>query len=374
LVWPAVVRADQARYFYDELGRLVGVADGTGEMAVYTYDPVGNLLSIQRFATAPTGIGIFLLAPSSGAPGAQVEIRGFGFAATAAANQVAFNGQPATVLSATTTSIVATVPATATTGPVTVTNANGTATSPQAFTVLVPQVTGIDPVRVAQGTTTFAVISGASLSRATAVQFAQTGLSARLLSGATADRLPVHLTVAATVPVGSYPFSVVTSLGVADSGAVAVTVAPAVQAVNVAKLSVFLPFPAQVRPSGGGAGTATLSAFLPFPAQVGPSGSSVGAATSSVFLPHPAQAAASGSSVSTATSSVFVPHPAQASPSGSSASTTTSSVFVPHPAQASPSGGSASAAKSSVFLPNPAQVAPSGSSMSVAPPASVSAP
>jgi YD repeat-containing protein len=352
LAAPGGARADEARYFYDALGRLVAVSDGAGNMAVYTYDPVGNLLSIQRLTAAPSGIGIFLLAPSSGAPGTQVEIRGFGFDATAAANQVAFTGQPATVLSATTTAIVATVPATATTGPVTVTNANGTATSPQPFTVLVVRVTGIDPVRVAQGTTTFAVISGTSLSRATAVQFAQAGLSARLLAGATANRLPIHLTVAATVPAGSYPFSVVTPVGVADSGTVAVTVARAVQAVNVATLSVFLPFPAQVRPSGGGASTATLSAFLPFPAQVGPSGSSVGAATSSVFLPHPAQAASSGSSVSTATSSVFVPHPAQASPSGSSTSTTTSSVLLPHPAQ----------------------TAPSGSSTSVAPPASVSAP
>jgi YD repeat-containing protein len=352
LAWPVGARSDEARYFYDELGRLVGVADGTGGIAVYSYDAVGNLLSVQRFTAAPTGIGIFLLAPSSGAPGTQVEIRGFGFDATAAANQVAFTGQPATVLSATTTAIVATVPATATTGPVTVTAANGTAASPQPFTVLVPRVTGIDPVRVAQGTTTFAVISGTSLSRATAVQFAQAGLSARLLSGATAERLPIHLTVAATVPAGSYPFSVVTPVGVADSGTVTVTVAPAAQAVNVATLSVFLPFPAQVRPSGGGAGTATLSAFLPFPAQVGPSGNSVGAAKSSVFLPHPAQAASSGSSVSTATSSVFVPHPAQAGPSGSSASTATSSVLLPYPAQ----------------------VAPSGSSASVAPPASVSAP
>ncbi len=352
LAAPGGARADEARYFYDALGRLVAVSDGAGNMAVYTYDPVGNLLAIQRFAATPNGIGIFLLAPSSGAPDTQVEIRGFGFTATTADNQVAFNGQPATVLSATTTSIIATVPATATTGLVTVTNANGTAASPQPFTVLVPQVTGIDPVRAAQGTTTFAVISGASLTGATAVQFVQAGLSARLLSGATADRLPIHLTVAATVPAGSYPFSVVTPVGVADSGAVMVTVAPAVQAVNVAKLSVFLPFPAQVRPSGGGASTARLSAFVPFPAQVGPSGSSASTAQSSVFLPYPAQVAPSGSSASAAASSVFLPYPTQVSPSGSSLSTT----------------------KSSVFLPYPAQVAPSGSSMSVAPPASVSAP
>ncbi|MEO6545844.1 MAG: RHS repeat domain-containing protein [Nitrospiraceae bacterium] len=38
--------ADQAQYYYDELGRLVGVANEQGDTAVYTYDAVGNLLSI----------------------------------------------------------------------------------------------------------------------------------------------------------------------------------------------------------------------------------------------------------------------------------------------------------------------------------------
>jgi YD repeat-containing protein len=64
LVMPAVPSADQAQYFYppsqtesasagcaqstgrlhDELGRLVGVVDGSGNAAVYVYDEVGNLL------------------------------------------------------------------------------------------------------------------------------------------------------------------------------------------------------------------------------------------------------------------------------------------------------------------------------------------
>lgn len=33
LCLPAVPSADQAQYFYDELGRLVGVVDGTGNAA-----------------------------------------------------------------------------------------------------------------------------------------------------------------------------------------------------------------------------------------------------------------------------------------------------------------------------------------------------
>lgn len=64
LCMPAVPHADQAQYFYDALGRLVGVVDSAGNAAVYTYDKVGNLLAIQRFTTGATGIGIFLIAPS----------------------------------------------------------------------------------------------------------------------------------------------------------------------------------------------------------------------------------------------------------------------------------------------------------------------
>ncbi len=75
LVCPAEVRGDQAQYFYDELGQLVGVVDGQGDTALYTYDEVGNLLSIERFTVGATGIEIFLLAPASGSIGAQVEVR-----------------------------------------------------------------------------------------------------------------------------------------------------------------------------------------------------------------------------------------------------------------------------------------------------------
>lgn len=47
-------QADQARYYYDGLGRLIGVVDGQGNVAVYEYDRVGNLRSISHgTATAP---------------------------------------------------------------------------------------------------------------------------------------------------------------------------------------------------------------------------------------------------------------------------------------------------------------------------------
>ena len=216
---PMLVSADQAQYFYDELGRLVGVVDSSGNAAVYNYDEVGNLLSIQRFTSGATGIGIFLITPSSALVGTNVTIQGFGYTTPPSSNQVAFNGTSATVVSATTTSLVVTVPTGATTGLVTVTNANGTATSPQAFTVLVPPViSGVDPVKVPQGATTRVVIEGFNLSSATAVTFSQSGLSATILSGGTSQSLPINLAVTATVPAGSYPFSVTTPVGTGQSG------------------------------------------------------------------------------------------------------------------------------------------------------------
>ncbi len=45
---PTLAVADQAQYIYDDLGRLAKVIDGQGNVATYTYDAVGNLLSITR--------------------------------------------------------------------------------------------------------------------------------------------------------------------------------------------------------------------------------------------------------------------------------------------------------------------------------------
>jgi len=47
-LWPGVARGDQAQSFYDELGRLVRVIDGQGNVATWTYDAVGNILRIDR--------------------------------------------------------------------------------------------------------------------------------------------------------------------------------------------------------------------------------------------------------------------------------------------------------------------------------------
>src|SRR5438132_9821191 len=112
LVWPAPMQADQAQYFYDELGRLTAVVDGQGNVAVYMYDAVGNLLSVQRFSAGGSGgaVGIFFFSPSSTLVGTVVQIQGFGFSSTAANSQLKFNGTPRTLTSAPTTPTRTTVP------------------------------------------------------------------------------------------------------------------------------------------------------------------------------------------------------------------------------------------------------------------------
>lgn len=133
LVSLAKASAGSVTYVYDELGRLTGVIDPSGNAATYKYDAVGNLLSIQRTSSSQTSIIGFT--PSRGPAGTAVTIYGTGFSATASQNAVTFNGTAATVTSSTTTSIVTSVPSGATTGAISVTSPSGSASSANPFTV-----------------------------------------------------------------------------------------------------------------------------------------------------------------------------------------------------------------------------------------------
>ncbi len=71
---PVVTEAGQAGYVYDELGRLIRVVDEQGQVAIYNYDPVGNLLSIQRTTASTFTPTINSITPNSFNRGTQTSV------------------------------------------------------------------------------------------------------------------------------------------------------------------------------------------------------------------------------------------------------------------------------------------------------------
>jgi YD repeat-containing protein len=140
------------RYTYDANGRLSSVIDPAAGSAAYSYDATGNITAITRRAI--TTLAVLEVAPDGGPVGTNVSIDGTGFSATPSLNTVKFNGTTAVVVSASTTELVATVPAGATTGTITVKVGNTTATSPTTFKVgsTVPTVTSFSPSIALPGT------------------------------------------------------------------------------------------------------------------------------------------------------------------------------------------------------------------------------
>src|SRR5439155_7262435 len=96
-------------YFYDPLSRLKAVVNPLGEAANYSYDAVGNLLSISRYDSSQVSIVEFT--PQRGSVGTTVTMYGTGYSTTPSQNTVTFNGVAATVTSATITQITTSVPA-----------------------------------------------------------------------------------------------------------------------------------------------------------------------------------------------------------------------------------------------------------------------
>jgi YD repeat-containing protein len=141
-VTPAPAQAPAIQYGDDALGRLVVVTDQSGDTAVYNYDAVGNLLSIERVnaPALPAPVVITAVTPGRGKAGTTVSIFGKGFGATPGDNVVAFNGGLAAVTAAAPNRLIVTVPPSAITGPITVTAPGGSAVSPKPFGVPGPLV------------------------------------------------------------------------------------------------------------------------------------------------------------------------------------------------------------------------------------------
>src|SRR6185437_8007324 len=107
---------------YDQLGRLVGVIDPSGNAAGYSYDPVGNLLSITRYGASQ--VSVLGFSPASGPVGTVVTLYGTGFSSTLTDDTVTFNGSSASISFASVNQIVTSVPSGASTGTITVTTPN----------------------------------------------------------------------------------------------------------------------------------------------------------------------------------------------------------------------------------------------------------
>lgn len=103
---------------------FIGTSDGAGPGSVYVFDSAA--------AASEGSPSIVRIVPDNGATGAKLTISGRNLTG-AAVVQVGQVGVPFTVVSP--TKVVATVPASAVTGKVTILTPDGTATSPQSFTV-----------------------------------------------------------------------------------------------------------------------------------------------------------------------------------------------------------------------------------------------
>lgn len=68
------LQAANAFYFYDDLGRLSRAVTNTGDAAVYSYDEVGNLLSIGRETTSPVPLVITGITPDIAFSGTSVPV------------------------------------------------------------------------------------------------------------------------------------------------------------------------------------------------------------------------------------------------------------------------------------------------------------
>jgi YD repeat-containing protein len=157
------------QYFYDDLNQLTKVVDSTGVVVQYVYDPLGNVLQINRSTITPGTLTIFNVTPATIAVGNTITIQGQGFSQTPALDIVTIGGIATTVVSASTTTLVVSVPSNALSGPVIVTVGNASASSSSNEIVLpVPIITSINPKSVLAGTTisTFTV-TGANLTGAT---------------------------------------------------------------------------------------------------------------------------------------------------------------------------------------------------------------
>jgi YD repeat-containing protein len=167
------------QYFYDDLNQLIKVVDSTGVAIQYVYDPVGNIVQIVRATVAQGALTIFNITPLTVATGATITIEGQGFSPTASLDVVTIGGVAATVVSATSTTLIVTIPSSAVSGPVVVTVGSATATSSANETVIpTPVISSVSPRAVQAPNSLTVVVNGTNLTASTfSLNSSNTGLS-----------------------------------------------------------------------------------------------------------------------------------------------------------------------------------------------------
>ncbi|MBS0571464.1 MAG: IPT/TIG domain-containing protein [Proteobacteria bacterium] len=145
--------------------------------------------------TAPPTISTF--SPTSGPIGTSVTITGTKFSATASNDTVKFNGTAATVTSATSTQLVATVPTGATSGKISVAVNGQTATSSSSFTVTTPPtISNFTPSSGSVGTSV--TITGSNFSTTKTSNTVKFNGTAATVNSASATQLVVAVPSGAT--------------------------------------------------------------------------------------------------------------------------------------------------------------------------------
>jgi YD repeat-containing protein len=171
--WIGAAQA-QTTYVYDANGRVVAVTQANSTAEQYTYNTLGHPAQVSA-PTSTSQLAIFAFMPTQGLTGTAVSIQGQGFSSNAASDTVNFNGVNATVLSASSSQLVVSVPGGATTGPISITVGSQTVTSAQPFVVdngIAPTITQVTPVVAIGGTVTVTGANLAPLSADTTVQMA----------------------------------------------------------------------------------------------------------------------------------------------------------------------------------------------------------
>ena len=207
LAGQASAQTPSVSYVYDSVGRLVAVYDASGNAAVYSYDLIGNLLSITRYPANQEAA--FYTSSTFGQAGSTITIYGTDFCSDPV---VTFNGEAATVVSSTSTQINVTIPGGATAGEIVVTCGSNSinAGSFNPSSSLSPSISGFSPASGGPGTTV--TITGSGFQpNSVAVTFNNTGA---LVLSATSSTITAVVPGSAT----SGPIAVSDSYGQAQTG------------------------------------------------------------------------------------------------------------------------------------------------------------